>query len=113
MKGSGCSRCNAIVSSKRKSLSRSDFIRKSLKVHGNRYDYSESQYVNNRIKVIIICPDHGKFHQKPNDHMLGIGCPLCKSSKGERAIMRWFDRWGIEFKHHHSFPDLMGDKRVT
>lgn len=34
-------------------------------------------YINNRTKVKIICPIHGIFEQKPNDHMNGRGCSKC------------------------------------
>jgi hypothetical protein len=37
------------------------FIKKVIKVHGDRYDYSEVEYVNSQTKVCIICPIHGKF----------------------------------------------------
>lgn len=33
----------------------SDFIRKARAVHGNRYDYSQVEYINNKTPVKIIC----------------------------------------------------------
>ena len=39
----------------------SEFIEKSRKVHGDKYDYSQVEYVHNKIKVCIICPIHGEF----------------------------------------------------
>ena len=42
-------------------------------------------YVNNYTKVIIICPEHGEFFQRPNTHLTGSHCDRCarilKSSK--------------------------------
>jgi hypothetical protein len=55
----------------------SDFIRLAKAVHHNRYDYSKVEYVNNRTKVCIICPEHGEFYQKPSNHLRGNGCPKC------------------------------------
>lgn len=48
-------------------------------VHGDRYDYSEVEYVNDITKVIIVCPieKHGSFSQTPNKHKNGQGCPKC------------------------------------
>lgn len=46
-------------------------------IHGNKYDYSKVEYVNNYTKVCIICPEHGKFCQTPSDHLKGRGCPAC------------------------------------
>lgn len=53
------------------------FIRRSIDKHGDKYDYSLSNYVNTFTKVDIICPIHGKFEQKPHDHMNGRGCMSC------------------------------------
>lgn len=62
-----------------KKLTTEQFITKSKKVHGNKYDYSKVQYVNNNTKVCIICPKHGEFWQSPNKHMSGCGCRKCKN----------------------------------
>lgn len=54
------------------------FIQKSIKVHGNKYDYSKVDYKHSlKKKVIIICPIHGEFEQIPNDHLHNHGCPKC------------------------------------
>ena len=38
-------------------------------MHGDRYDYSKVEYVNNRTKVCIICPIHGEFWQTTDKHL--------------------------------------------
>ena len=43
------------------------------------YDYTLVKYKNNHEKVTIICPKHGAFHQRPNNHLNGAGCPKCGS----------------------------------
>lgn len=53
------------------------FIEKARKVHGDKYDYSKVEYVNNHTKVCIICPEHGEFWQTPEKHIVGRGCPKC------------------------------------
>lgn len=53
------------------------FIERSNKIHKNKYDYSLVNYINNTIKVDIICPIHGKFSQSPKNHMNGSGCVKC------------------------------------
>ena len=57
------------------------FIIKAKRIHGNKYDYSKVIYINDRVKVIIICPEHGEFEQSPNSHLRGVGCPGCKCDK--------------------------------
>ena len=48
-----------------KKLTTIDFIIRAKEVHGDKYDYSKVEYVNNKTKVCIICPEHGEFWQRP------------------------------------------------
>ncbi len=57
------------------------FIENAKKKHGNRYDYSLVNYINVKTKVEIICPIHGKFLQKPNNHLSGKRCKKCNRGK--------------------------------
>jgi len=61
-----------------KKLTKEDFIVRAVKVHGDKYDYSLVEYVNNRTKVNILCPKHGVFVQKPDNHTQGDGCKHCR-----------------------------------
>ncbi len=54
-----------------------DFIKKAKKVHGDKYDYSKVVYKNSKEKIIIICPIHGEFYQRPSNHLEGRGCHAC------------------------------------
>jgi len=65
-----------------------EFIRRAKLVHGDKYDYSKVNYVNNRTKVIIICPEHGEFEQVPDSHLRGSGCPICRWKKAKESIRR-------------------------
>jgi very-short-patch-repair endonuclease len=54
------------------------FIEKSKKIHGNKYDYSQSIFTKARNKVKIICPTHGLFEQVAFSHYkTGQGCGKC------------------------------------
>ena len=53
------------------------FIKQAIKKHGKKYDYSQVQYKNGRTKVKIICPNHGGFYQRPENHARGQGCTKC------------------------------------
>ena len=62
------------------------FLEKALELHGDKYDYSSVDYVNSKLKIIIICKKHGEFLQTPNCHLMGQGCPLCAlDNKRDRA----------------------------
>ena len=59
-----------------------DIIKNAQQIHGDKYDYSKMEYVNDNTKIIIICPEHGEFKQTPRHHILRKqGCPLCKNKK--------------------------------
>lgn len=58
-------------------LKTKEFIEKAIKKHGDKYDYSKVEYINNHTKVCIICPEHGEFWQVPGSHLSGRGCPKC------------------------------------
>lgn len=63
-----------------------EFIRKGLRKFGDRFDYSKTEYVRAKDKVIITClnEDHGDFKITP-DHFLRRGCPSCRWEKANRA----------------------------
>jgi len=69
---SGCPKCANNIT-----LQGYEFIAKSRAVHGDKYDYSQVEYVNNKINIQIICKQHGHFEQTPTRHMGGDGCPHC------------------------------------
>ncbi len=59
-------------------LSTNEFINKAVYTHGMKYNYSKTNYINSRTKIIIICPEHGDFEQTPNAHIYSHdGCPNC------------------------------------
>ena len=60
-----------------KKLTTKEVIKRYIKKHGNRYDYSLVDYINSQIKVKIICPIHGVFYQRHSDHLNGCGCKEC------------------------------------
>ena len=64
-----------------KKLTTEQFIEKARQVHGDKYDYSQSVYVNTITPICIICPEHGEFKQTPHMHLQGNGCPKCFNKK--------------------------------
>lgn len=70
--GRGCFKCRNV-----KHVTTEEFIEKARKVHSDKYDYSKVDYVKAITKVCIICPEHGEFWQRPNDHLNGCNCPKC------------------------------------
>ena len=77
LKGFGCDRCGRIDTAKKLRHSTGRFLEDARLAHGDRYDYSQVEYVNALTKVTIICPYHGAFRQKPANHIREVGCPKC------------------------------------
>lgn len=70
--GEGCPMCGG-----RYPLTQETFIRRARQIHGDKYDYSQTEYVRAKDKVCIICPEHGEFWQKAIHHLMGCGCIEC------------------------------------
>lgn len=96
----GCPKCKGL------NKTTHDFINESQLIHGNLYDYSKTEYILAKKPLIITCRKHGDFLQAPTHHLSGQGCPVCKSSKGEKKITDIFHKMNISFIHQHSFCDF-------
>lgn len=78
----GCSACNKVG----KSFCTESFIKKAIEVHGDIYDYSNTVYTINRVKVEINCNIHGIFSMRSNHHINGYGCPSCGKNISNKEI---------------------------
>lgn len=99
--GAGCPVCGKELNVISKRYTKDSFIKASQKVHGDKYDYSQVQYKNGFIKVLIGCRKHGYFLQQPYSHLAGCGCPKCKRSIGEDKIALYLERNGIEYEDQY------------
>ena len=111
MNGQGCPKCskeyvNGLQKNKAK-IAGKVFEEKSRKVHGDKYDYSKVEYINALSKVDIICPVHGVFKMRPNDHLNGCGCPKCgfektasiKRDSKEKFIKKAINKHGNKYDY--------------
>lgn len=81
LNGRGCYKCGVERVNKCKTSSKEEFVEKSVLIHGDKYDYSKVIYKTARIKVEIICNEHGAFEQVPYSHLIGNGCNKCGNKK--------------------------------
>jgi hypothetical protein len=60
-------------------LTREAFISRATSLHGKKYDYSRVNYQNTSSLVEIVCPTHGSFWQRPQNHIgpQRQGCRKC------------------------------------
>lgn len=106
--GVGCPQC-----APNKKLTQEEFIEKSKKVHGDKFDYSLSEYVNCNTPVCIVCPIHGKFWQTPLHHMNKIGCPYCNESHLEREMAIFLKENDIDYEREKTFKWLKSKRKGT
>ena len=97
----GCTKCSG-----RYRKNTRDFIEESILINKDRYDYSKVNYINAFKKVELICKKHGSFLQSPNNHLSKkMGCPICKSSQGEKEISFILNENDVEFIPQKVFFD--------
>jgi Zn finger protein HypA/HybF involved in hydrogenase expression len=94
--GKGCPKCSTITSL-------DEFKRRAKTKHGDKYDYSKVAFNTLKDKVTIVCPEHGEFKQKANDHILYYGCPDCGVSKRAKS----------KTKTTEEFKQRAADKKIT
>lgn len=70
--GKGCPKCSG------KFKTTEEWIIEAKEIHGDKYDYSKTVFINTNTKVCIICPKHGEFWQLPYNHLSGEGCSKCR-----------------------------------
>lgn len=76
LNGQGCPYCGGT-----KKLTVEMVKNKAIKKHNNKYDYSLFiKYKNQKDVIKIICPIHGIFEQKINNHLNGKGCKYCSNN---------------------------------
>ena len=72
-----------------KALTRDSFIEKAREKFNGRYSYDKVDYVDYKTEIIITCPIHGDFMQRPSNHLKGHGCPQC-AKNGVRPTLEAF-----------------------
>src|SRR5205085_920013 len=82
-----------ICNNRTKSLN--NFILDAQKIHGDKFDYSKSNYINNKTNIIIICPKngHGEFLQRPSHHLsTKISCPKCIDEETRLSVEEFIEK---------------------
>lgn len=79
---SGCYKC-----SKRSIAHTEEYIRRAKLKHGDKFDYSLTEYTGSYEKVKIKCKKHGKFSLLASRHLFGQGCPKCTKEKRKNEVI--------------------------
>ena len=83
MNGRGCNKCDREINNLKNTTTKEQFTEKSIKTHGDKYNYSLVEYKNANTKVKIICPIHGIFYQYPFSHY-EYGCQKCSKDNSRK-----------------------------
>jgi len=107
LRGQGCKPCSMkrFADSQRKSIE--DFKIESMKIHGDKYDYSKSVYISRHEKLTIICPIHGEFQQTPGNHYR-YGCNKCgceiTAKKQKHSNTEILNQMGLIHSNKYLYP---------
>lgn len=93
--GCGCPSCGGKLP-----ITEDNFIVKCNSLHGNKYDYSNLNYISFKDYVYITCPTHGKFKQLANKHYYGSGCLKC-SGNISKSETEWLDYMNVPNSHEN------------
>jgi hypothetical protein len=80
--GFGCPKCKFDNLIQRQTKTTEEFINEAKQIHGDKYLYDCSNYIDGRLPIDIRCHKHGIFTQRPNNHIQRkSGCPKCAIEK--------------------------------
>lgn len=89
-RGQKCPHCSKME----KRMTINDFVARAKIIHGDKYDYSLTCYINSTTKIIIRCAKHGTFSCTPSNHLSAVsptGCPECgMESKKIKKLQRGY-----------------------
>ena len=78
LSGKKCYKCSILSRIEKRTKTTDKFIKEAKEKHGDKFDYSKTNYNNCNEQIIIICKEHGEFQQTPTSHLNGsICCQKC------------------------------------
>ena len=93
-----------------------DFIKDARAIHGDRYDYSQCQYVNATTPMPIRCIEHNQVSWLSyNEHVTNkrvCSCCVEKTYKGEKKIKEYLETHNIPYIPQKTFDDLKDSKSL-
>lgn len=91
-----------------KRLTTEEFIAKAKAVHGDKYDYSKTDYVSSKNKITITCKNHGDFTQRPDAHLVG-GCRLCGRESRKIKLCSLIDCFNKVHNYRYDYSLVDGE----
>lgn len=102
LKGSNCPKCSG-----RHVPSTEEFVAKARIIHGDKYDYSFTQYKSMHDMLAIVCPIHGLFHTTATTHISGSNCPKCFRDSLTYSTEEWIAKARIIHKDKYDYSKVI------
>lgn len=114
--GRGCKICGEESSASKQPSTKEEFIEKAKKIHNDKFDYENVNYVNAQTKVLIYCKKHkGTFEQTPDNH-LNNNCNICSQRGYSKKAIAWLEyivkKENIKIQHAENGKELRIDKKL-
>jgi hypothetical protein len=94
LKGNGCSKC-----SKNYKYTTSEYINLCVKKHGDKFDYSNTLYINSNSKIKYLCKKcNNEVEQLAREH-LKSGCKYCYSLTTQKFIKKSIEIHGSKYDY--------------
>ena len=115
----GCKKCSHEILSKERRKGVSQFIEEAKKKFGDKFDYSQVNYINQNTPVEIICSEHGAFWILPRGHLnkrgtlKAKGCPECSEKKKHttKSFVSWAKKVHLnKYDYSKTFYKSMDDE---
>lgn len=71
-------------------VTKEQFIERAFAAHGDKYGYDKVDFIDIHTDIIITCPVHGDYLQKPVNHMKGSSCHECANKKRSSSIRKFY-----------------------
>ena len=107
LSGVGCSVCANL----NKKSNKEEFVKKSKKIYGDKFNYDLVEYVDCKIGVKILCNDcNNIFLRPPNDHLRNKGCLQCKKFTTQQFVLKAIEVHGDKYNYDLSDYKSMKSK---
>ena len=89
LRGCGCDKCAHRINHENQKLSEDELIERAKKVHGDKFDYPNINYINSHTPINIKCNKCGDTFQQlyPNHIKQNKGCPYCDCRITEKIML--------------------------
>lgn len=76
--GHGCPQCRIVIGRAKRTKPFEQFVADARGIHGEKYTYDGSDFVNRKSEISITCNQCGTtFKQNAHGHLAGYGCTTC------------------------------------